>query len=431
MSALRRVELRGFPSDDTLLLCLLATMVGLNVAALVEWSAEGLLFDVAGKAMVVYAVAFAYWGLRLLWRSRGSVPLEETSFTEAAAVVAGLVDREEVVVRLGPRLGRRAFVAGGHGVVVLVMGPELLGLCTASGEGRAVFEAVVRHELAHVRAGDLDWYRLGSVLRASVVPTALALLLLVWLGWLSPPVPLQGLLTGFLVQAVITELVARAFLRAREHQADLVAARDGAEGLLAAVGTAPAVRPWLRGHPGGDTRTAVLADPGRLLATTPGLLLLGATTAGAALGPALLLVRTTGVAHGVGAAAVAGALIGAPLTLYAAFGVWRSTWHTGSHPFRSAALLVTGVVLGSHTAPFPAAIPTTPPVLAAFALGSVALCLGAAAAGRARQRVDPTAGRMREFLRTAAPVTCVAGGAVFAALMSFAWLRHLADLMAG
>ena len=420
-------DIRAFPSDVTLLLCLLATMVGLNVAALVEWWANDslldLVFDVAGKAMVVYAAAFAYWGFRLMWRLRGSVPLEETSFTEAAAVVDGLADRTDVGVRLGPRLGRRAFVAGGHGVVLLVMGPELLGLCTASPEGRAVFEAVVRHELAHVRAGDLDWYRLGSLLRVSVVPTALVLVFLLWQGWLALPVRIEVLATGFLAQTVITELVARAFLRAREHQADLVAARDGTEGLLAAVGTAPVVRQWLRGHPGGDNRTAVVTDPGRLLVTAPGVLLLGATTAGVALGPVLLLASFAGAAvdapPGLVPAVVTGVVIGAPLSLFAAFGIWRSTWRTGPRPLRSAAVLVAGLVLGSHVAPIPAGIPLTPPVLAGLALGSVALCLGVAGTGRARHHVDPAARRMREFLRAAVPVTCVVGGGVFAALWGF------------
>lgn len=141
-----------------------------------------------------------------------------------------------------------------------------------------------------MHAGDLWWYQLATVLRFANLSTGFASLFALWLNALFN----RGDVTSFLVSAcrlaaltLLTELIARAFPRAREHAADLHAAEFGVEGLLAAARshetdqTRSVVRTWLRRHPGADERTQALTNPMRLLASPIGQVFLGAAVAGA------------------------------------------------------------------------------------------------------------------------------------------------------
>ncbi|MFD9739503.1 M48 family metalloprotease [Umezawaea sp. NPDC059074] len=441
-----RLEVRAFPSDTTPLLVLLAAMVLSNVLFAAIWLA-GLDYggatvgNVLTKLEIPLSPALAGWGLLVWWRLRRSTPLATTPFTEAAAVIGRLVAEARLKtrpdVRLGSRLGRRAFVTGTPGRPLLLMGPELLGLCTTGERGRVVFEAVVRHELAHLRAGDLTGYQVVTVLRATIPTTGFFVLFTAWLGLLYDDASAGDVLIAagcVAVQALIAELVARAYLRAREHQADLHATRYGdEEGLLAAVGDAPVARSWLRRHPGGAARASALADPGRLLATAPAQLLLGAIAAGSALITLHhLLVNADSPEN---AAVLTGVLVGVPLALFTAFGIWRATWRAttaGERPrtLLSAALLVAGLVVGGRIALFPVAfggkgLPLTWPLLTAYAVASLLLCLWLTAMGRAWYRHDPRASRLRLFLAYAVPATAVVGGWTFAVLWT--WSAHLID----
>ncbi|HWO62635.1 MAG TPA: M48 family metalloprotease, partial [Umezawaea sp.] len=413
---------------------LLTTMVSLNALFTAFWlsrlDANGLTFlGFLGKLEIVLVPGLVAWSLGIWWRLRRSVPIADTPFTEAASHLRKLVHDARLDtppdIRLGPDLGDRAFVASGRGRPLLLLGPELLGLCTASDEGRTVFTAVIRHELAHLRGSDVGWAQLGRLLRTSNLPVGFFVLVAIGLDLFHGKRsvgPSALAVVVVLGQVLIVELVARAFLRAREHEADLLAARYGVEGLLTAVGNAPAVRQWLRNHPGGAARTAVLTDPGRVLATTATRQLLGAAAAGSA------LVTLRGILGATESTpVVTGAVVGLLLALFTAFGIWRSTWLTGSHPFRSAAALVVGLVLGSYLALFPAAfafgagaIPFQPSLLVAIVLGALLLCLWLAAVGRTRHRVDPHARRMRWFLAYAVPATALVGGWLFAVLWAWA-----------
>ncbi|HEX6344495.1 SecDF P1 head subdomain-containing protein [Umezawaea sp.] len=437
MSAPRRVDVRAFPSDTTLLLLLLTAVVSLNAVFTAFWLAG---FDAGGvtvlgvvwKLEIVLVPGLAGWSLGIWWRLRRSVPVGGTPFTDAARLLDRLVREARLDdppdVRLGPGLGSRAFVASGRGRPLLLLGPELLGLCTVSDEGRTVFTAVVRHELAHLRAGDVGWAQLGRLLRTSNLPIGFFVLFAVVLDLVHGNRSTGSSALAALVvlgQVLVVELVARAFLRAREHEADLLAARYGVEGLLTAVGDAPGVRPWLRRHPGGAARAAVLADPGRLLVAAPTRLLLGAAAAGSAL---VTLRGILGPADST--PVVTGAVVGLLVTLFTAFGIWRSTWLGGARPFRSAAALAVGLVLGSYLALFPAvftfgagAVPLRPSPLVALVLGAVLLCLWLAAVGRARYRVDPRARRVPGFLAYAVPAAALVGGWLFAVL--WAWVVRL------
>ena len=195
------------------------------------------------------------------------------------------------------------------------------------GERKAVFDAVVRHELAHVHAGDLWWYQLATVLRFSNLSTGFFALLVLWLEVLLD----RGDVTSFLVSTLrlaaltlVTELIAPAFLRAREHAADLHAAEFGVEGLLAAVKahetdqTRSVVRSWLRHHLGADERSQALTNPLRLLASPMGQVSLGAAAAGAAF-VTLQDMLLSGATQDRSTPIFTGVAIGIPLTLFAAF----------------------------------------------------------------------------------------------------------------
>lgn len=216
---------------------------------------------------------------------------------------------------------------------------------------------------------------------------------------------------------LLAELIARTFLRVREHHADLRAAESGTAVLIAAVAggsDVPAARHWLRRHPGGHARVAILEKSGVLLAGGPGQLFLGAATAG---------VLLAALRRAVDDPALAGLTVGIPLAWFSALVLWRSAWHTVStgertNPLAFAAALFAGLVIGSRLAPLGStpAIPLSPPVLAACAVSAIGLCVWLHALGMARARRDPGAARLDRFLYGAGLCVAVVGGWLFSTL---------------
>ncbi|MEU0879072.1 M48 family metalloprotease [Lentzea sp. NPDC005914] len=437
-----------------LLLLLLAATVLLNVVFVATWL-SGLERGGAGallqKLQMLLTPGLAAYGLYTAIRIRRSVPLGESGLRDASKAVTELVLQvnppRRVDVRLGKRLGSRAYVTGAPRKPIIVLGPELLALHSMPGERKAVFDAVVRHEVAHVHAGDLWWYQLATVLRFSNLSTGFFALLVLWLNVLFD----RGDVTSFLVSTfrlaaltVLTELIARAFLRAREHSADLHAAQFGVEGLLAAVQahetaqTRSVVRTWLRRHPGADERSQALTNPMRLLASPIGQIFLGAAAAGAAF-VTLQDLLLNGSSGDKSTPLITGVVIGIPLTLFTAFDLWRGTWQEDRNrlrPLLTAAALLGGLVIGSHLPLYtrifdeaPIGIPIAPSTLLPFAVGTLGLCWWLDALSTAWRRIDPGASRMPSFLRYAVPAACVAGGWLFAVLWT--WSARLRGLYLG
>ncbi|MEU4717546.1 M48 family metalloprotease, partial [Micromonospora purpureochromogenes] len=196
--------------------------------------------------LAVPGVVLFAWQTRR--QRRHTRPLEPGRFRAAEAVIAEVLAsvtlRRPTPVLLGTRLGRRAFTGGTGDRPYVALGPELLATAAKGPEGRAVFEAVLRHELAHVQNHDLLRLRFATVLRISTRATALGtgLLLLALLIWV-PGSPTAGETLGVLVRAtvlaVLAELTTRAFLRLREHQADVRAAGGDPDGIRVALHQGP------------------------------------------------------------------------------------------------------------------------------------------------------------------------------------------------
>lgn len=449
-----QVNPRALPSEMILLLLLLAVTVLLNVVFIATWL-SGLERGGAGallqKLQMLLTPGLAVYGIYTAIRVRRSTPIAETGLREADRAVTELVlevnPPRRVDMRLGRHLGSRAYVTGAPRKPIIVLGPELLALHSMPGERKAVFDAVVRHELAHVHAGDLWWYQLATVLRFSNLSTGFFALLALWLDVLLD----RGDVTSFFVSTLrlaaltlLTELIARAFLRAREHAADLHAAEFGVEGLLAAVQahetdqTRSVVRTWLRRHPGADERSEALTNPMRLLASPIGQVFLGAAAAGAGF-VTLQDLLLSGSTEDRTTPVVTGVVLGIPLTLFAAFCLWRGAWQEDRNRLRSlftSAALVGGLVIGSHLPLYtrifdqaPIGIPIAPSVLLPLALGTFGLCWWLDALGTSWRQTDPSAARMPSFLRYAVPSACVVGGWLFTVLWT--WSARLRGIYLG
>ncbi len=377
---------------------------------------------------------------RSRWRIRHTQPLGG-SFRAAAAVIGRLRAESRISptlqVRLGPRLGARVFVAGLPDRPFLVFGPELLALADGGSGQRSVFEVVVRHELAHLRAGDLRWYQLATALRVTNAYAAVWVVVRTGLAVAFGQAAI-GQLAGAMVRAaglvLLAELIGRTFLRVREHHADLHAAdHAGTDAVRAVVRGGPesvALRGWLRRHPGATQRNDVLSGQTALLASGPGQVFLGAVTAG------LLLVtlRDLDLAGGTDAPeqipTLVGLLVGLPLTLFVAITVWRSAWHAAAVGTRRSAItfagaLAAGLVLGSHMSPYSrvsgaAGIPLEPVLLIATGMATLGLCVWLAALGTMRARADPAASRLGPFLVGAGLCACVVGGWLTSVLWTWA-----------
>ena len=227
---------------------------------------------------------------------------------------------------------------------------------------QALFDPLVRHELAHVAHRDVTlawlarsvWYALAPLLALPLVVILLS----------SDRSLLPDYLWRTALLAITVQLVSSALLRSREHDADLRASRaagdQGEVAALVARARVPAGASWYRrllaNHPAPSSRQAVLARPELAVGVT---FLDGLTAAFLAALTVPLIVKAlvtlfmgsgrTDLATAV-AALVAGPLLGGSIGL----GLWR-------------AALVQRVV-GGPTRPTPASLG----VAAGLVLGQVA-----------------------------------------------------------
>lgn len=456
MSANR--DIKAFPSEMSLLLALLIGAVIVNSVS-IAYSFRSA--PDSGRPLQEFTGAFVSY-LLPGWitaslinriRRRNTVPLTDSPFPDAASFVLELANKAPIKVATkllyGANLGNRAFVAGRHTKPYLAIGPELLALYRGSPEKRAVFEAVIRHEIAHLTSEDLRAYYRVTVLRvcnlyggvgainhlavSSNVPREV-----VWLGYLR-----------ITILVVIIELVARAFLRAREHYADLYAAGSGLDGMVATLATDQSetsrkeLRSWralFARHPSHSKRLAVVLEPARLLALSPTYLFFGATLTGVALLTVEdIVVRVANVNENafLFESLAIGSLIGAPFTIFVAFGIWRETWHAAwlhraPRRFAASVVIVSGLLFGSYLAPFTtltvdettrSGIPITWTTLIVVPVGIFGLCYWLAALSSRWRSRDPSALRVRRFLQFAVPVAGIVGGWIFA--VTWAWCMEL------
>ncbi|MEU4474967.1 M48 family metalloprotease [Micromonospora sp. NPDC023888] len=336
-----------------------------------------------------------------------------------------------------PELGGRAMV-GRAGYLrrrfCLVVGPDLLALAGKPSMAlRQRFEAVVRHEVGHIANNDVRMYRQASFFRLWYGVWCALVLLSVPVVVAADPDRLGDLRWSTFVVLLISmigiELLLRAFLRSREFFADLRAAEGGGTDLAALLrddrrpdaGQAPhgQLRSFLRRHPTINSRREVLADQSLLLRMPAQLMLLAGIVAGFGFAivdqlfasidpnqsPAFTPVRVMFTV----------ALVGVPLGLFVAQGMWREVWHSRSagRPVRFVTLgasLGFGLTVGDVLMPFNlVARPTYLGVdLTARIIGAVALCLFVATLASAWLRLFPAVKPTKWFHAVATMIAILA-----------------------
>lgn len=244
-----------------------------------------------GGQLGLLLLAAALYQVQPRWRIRRLrlVPLDTASAPDLAAELdllvarAGLKRRPVFLVDpVSPRTGGLAFGSGRSGYVALDA-----GLVTLHHTDRRSFQAVVLHELAHLRNGDVRI----TYLTMAVWRTFLVIGLLPWvvasidpyLFSSAPLTPLTGYWSAeyaqwfveaglrFLALVALVYLSRNAVLRARERHADVrvsawLGSVDPRECLPATTGREhPRWTGWWRTHPSVRARVAALVAPTELL----------------------------------------------------------------------------------------------------------------------------------------------------------------------
>ncbi|MFD7897577.1 M48 family metalloprotease [Streptomyces sp. NPDC059743] len=460
-------DIRAFPSDLSLVLCLLAATVLTGDLFYSLWMAEmqapldctvGQVINCPKDAGAVFSGTVKHLTVLLLpgptayqivafRRIQRSTPVAETPIRGGTRAVQRLVLeaglRREPKVMVDPKLRAGAYVTGlVGGPPFLMLGPELLALRGKDESSRRIFEAVVRHEIAHLQGNDRQLYTVMTALRWSNLHAGAFIAFAVTLD--PPELGRAATLVQILLLIVLGELITRAYLRFREHHADLHAGLADRDGLMTALhtddsGAAVKLQTWLRHHPVGRERLDVLEVPGRILASSPGLVFLGATTAGVLLATLQdMLTRFYGPRDKLFSPFLCGLLVGLGLTVFLAFTLWRHQWYAGTtnvvRIVSTAVLAAAGIPAGTWIAPYTqvsgygiSGFPLAPSALAALIVGMLLLCGWLTLLGALWFRGDPHAERIPQFLRLAVPSACVFGGWMFIVLWT--WVNVLRRVM--
>ena len=232
------------------------------------------------------------------------------------------------------------------------------GLVPLTVRDPAAFRAIVLHELAHLRNGDVDlsYYAIGifrAVLVLAILPFALALLRTL----LSDPGTVFSFVWRFTVLLPLVYVIRSGILRAREHDADLRASTLEPEirRVLASARdhTPSKLRRLIAWHPSAARRVAVIDDPSPLLH----LGVLDAFGVGIVGSLAYEEVATLVGYFGFESfttRALSGLAFGPLVGIIVALGVWRQTFAflaTGRGPVRVAWLglaLAAGLFVGQR-----------------------------------------------------------------------------------
>ena len=230
---------------------------------------EGLWVLLGIGVLAVLAAGF-YWTQP--WWYRRRMRLTPLTSAGAPAVVGRLEQLRELagtgpvvwlLQPLNPRLSAFAFGRFGHRFVA-VSG----GAVVTHTRQPAAFDAVMLHELSHLRNRDIDQTYLAiAIWRAFVVAALLPMAGLLIFQQLGSPLPLLWRVAAL---TLVVYLLRNSILRSREFDADArVADLDPATSLGAVLAGLPPRRGWRAWHlgwlhPSGQDRAAALRDPAPL-----------------------------------------------------------------------------------------------------------------------------------------------------------------------
>ncbi|MEU1513172.1 M48 family metalloprotease [Streptomyces sp. NPDC005811] len=407
------VNVFAFPRTTVILLPLLAVTVHSGNIWLMARFGGGV-SGRAGDGRLARSVLEAHWlwyagvstfFLRDRLRRRRCRPLDGKAFPGLACRVEALA--REMRLRQIPALltehkkKRDRGMASGFDLIglrpYLSLGPSLLALGTAdTASARCTFDAVIRHELAHLRNRDVLGHNLVMGVRlANLLQTLLIVTVSLTTG-AGTDLAMAG---SVLLFAFALDLVAREFLRAQEAYADQRAAQLGDKG---PEGFAQALERggrdvWVRGQHGRDTRAlprllsyhrtreeraALVRAPGALLRFGLVHALVSGFLTGVALATVTQVLIAAGAAVGPaqdGSVIRTALSVGAPLGLLVGLGMAR---HAGNPkrtnrspgPLLIAPVLAAGVLLGTRLSPYgtaEASVPFAPQPL----LGLLVCCL--------------------------------------------------------
>ena len=241
-------------------------------------------------AVLVIVLGVAHWLHPWVVRRRGRLrPINPVTYPEAAQDIAAVLRRsadqgelprpvQVMVAPFRPAPTGRAFGRARRCTIWLNRGL----VRRTDAEGRAHLRAVLRHELAHVRNGDVALTSLAVLSAWATV--AVTVPLVAALAW-RVPAELPRAAVGWAVLLAVMVLTRTAVVRSREHYADVRAAtagRDAGEpSFLAEAFPDPPprtgrwarwyalVRQVTRLHPSRDQRRRVVQQPERLLVADP------------------------------------------------------------------------------------------------------------------------------------------------------------------
>lgn len=309
-----------------------------------------------GRAAIAVAVALVIVALAvvvvaiapgIIRRRKGLVPADQR-YAPAVHAIARMAFDDGVRVPgvlISPVSRGEPFCLGRPGDYRIAL-PRKLALTS----GTDLFRALVGHELAHLAHRDVAlswmarslWFVLGPALAVPVVVSVLH----------GEPLLALDLLWRSAVLMAVVLLVVRALLRAREHDADVRAARVGNVGFVLDAALANRREPkrsWLAWHPSVASRRAVLRDPASA-ATWSGVdgLVVGFLAALAL--PIVTLLASaalTGVGISGGAALVGAVVVGPLFGATVGLGLWRERFLADEAGGGSIPRVTFGVLVGA------------------------------------------------------------------------------------
>lgn len=298
------------------------------------------------------------------WRRQLRVPdeSERAAVTVVQTLAARMGMAQAPSIYIGPDwMRQQARATTLHRRPVLVLGPELAQTARLPGQQHRALNSVLMHELAHVANRDIVAYAYARAMRRGTLAAGTVITVLAFYKW--PRADAAIVAVQVLALLLIAELVTRAFLRAREHYADVRAAADDPAALLTMLADDRAVTErrwrWLAvRHPTGSRRRHLVTSPQVLMRLPTWYFFTGGLLSG------MMLLTVLPTAQNVLAgtdlarvdAVVAAAVAAVPLGLLLSTGLWRESWYSFTQRRRPpvairALVLAAGLTVGALLAP--------------------------------------------------------------------------------